>query len=178
MPSYPVSLIGILSILLPFFAVSASADEPLSRKPGLWEVRTSIASGGAPAQTVKQCIDAATDQMLQSSAGPLNAAACPERNLQRSNDAVTIDSTCTIGGKPATAHTVITGSFDSAYTMTATARSQEIPGGEMAMTMEGKWLGPCAPDQKAGDVIFGNGVKINIPELQQRAGVSGNFPPR
>ena len=36
------------------------------------------------------------------------------------------------------------------------------------MTMEGKWLGACAADQKPGDIVMSNGMKINIPELQKR----------
>ncbi len=174
MPKNRLGLIGMTSILVQICAAPALAEEPLSRKPGLWEVRTSIGSSNAPAQTVRQCIDAATDQMLQSITGPLNTAACLERNVQRSTDSVTIDARCTIGGRTATAHTVISGSFDSAYTMTATARSDEIPGGEMVMTMEGKWIGPCTPDQKAGDVILSNGAKINIPDLQKRAVTPAN----
>jgi len=59
----------------------ALAAEPLSRKPGLWEVKTTIENSSAPARVVKQCIDAATDQLSQSIAGPFSAAACPERNV-------------------------------------------------------------------------------------------------
>jgi hypothetical protein len=107
--------------------------------------------------------------MMQSSAGPFAPAACPERDVQRSENSITINSTCAIGGKPATAHSVVTGSFDSAYTMTVTTQSEEIPGGKMIMTMEAKWLGPCAADQKPGDIVLGDGTKINIPELQKRS---------
>jgi len=150
-------------------AAPAYAAEELSRKPGLWEVKTSIEGASAPARVVQQCIDASTDTMLQSVAGPLNAAACRGRDVQRAGDTTTIDFKCSVAGKPATAHTVVSGSLDSAYTMTATAQSEAIPSGKMVMTMDGKWLGPCAADQKPGDVIMANGVKINVPELQKRA---------
>jgi Protein of unknown function (DUF3617) len=156
-----------------------SAAELPSRKPGLWQVKTSIESSNAPSRVIQQCIDAATDQMLQSSAGPFAPAACPERDVQRSENSITIDSICTVGGKTATAHSVITGSFDSAYTMTVTSQSPDIPGGKMVMTMEAKWLGPCTEDQKPGDVVLGNGVKINIPEMQKRNTSPGiPLPPR
>jgi hypothetical protein len=160
-----------------YFAVSlllactipAHAADNLQRKPGLWEVKTSIEGGKAPPRVVQQCIDAATDEMLRSSAGPFNPAACPERNVSHTADGTTIDFKCTVAGKPATAHSVISGSFDDAYTMTVTAASDEIAGGKMSMTMEGKWLGACAADQKPGDVILGNGMKINVPELQKKS---------
>jgi len=47
------------------------------------------------------------------------------------------------------------------------------------MTMEGKWLGPCAADQKSGDLIMGNGVKVNILEVKKRSTEPGiPLPPK
>lgn len=159
---------GAASFLVLILAIPALAAELPSRKPGLWQVTTSIENSGAPVRVIQQCIDAGTDQMLQSSAGPFAPAACPGREVKSAADSVMIDSTCTVGGKTATAHAVATGSFDSAYTMTVTSLSEEIPGGKMVMTMEAKWLGACAADQKPGDIVLSNGMKINVPELQQR----------
>lgn len=157
------------SALLLVYAVPALSSELPSRKPGLWEVKTGIAESNAPARVVRQCIDAPTDQMLQSIAGPFNPASCPERSVQSSANSTTIDFKCTVGGKPATAHSLITGSLDGSYTMTVTSQSDAIAGGRMTMTMEGKWLGPCAADQKPGDIVLSNGVKINVPEMQKRS---------
>jgi hypothetical protein len=53
--------------------------------------------------------------------------------------------------------------------MKVTAEGGLLPGGKMTMTMEGKWLGACAADQRPGDIMMGNGVKINIPDMQKRA---------
>ncbi len=137
------------------------------RKPGLWQVKTSIDNDTARAQTVKQCIDAATDQMLQSSAGPFASSACLERTVRRSENSMAIDSACKVGGKQAAAHAVVVGSFDSAYTMTVTSHGEDVP--TSTMTMVATWLGPCAADQRPGDVIMSNGVKINVPEMQKRS---------
>jgi hypothetical protein len=87
-------LIGATSILVLFCAMPALAAELPSRKPGLWQVKTSIGGSNVPAPVIKQCIDATTDQMMQSSAGPSAPAACPERDVQRSENSITIDSTC------------------------------------------------------------------------------------
>jgi hypothetical protein len=59
------------------------------------------------------------------------------------------------------------------------------------MTMSAQWLGPCAADQKPGDMIMANGMKMNIIEMQRRGGQPGTpgspgppgapnapFPPR
>jgi hypothetical protein len=166
-------LICTTSILVLICATPALAAELPSRKAGLWEVKMSIENRNAPAQVIEQCIDATTDQMMQSSAGPFSPAICPKRDVQRSENSITIDSTCMIGGKAATAHAAVTGSFDSAYTMTVTSQNEDLPGGKMTMTLEAKWLGPCKADQKPGDAIFSNGTKINILEMQKRPPSSG-----
>ncbi|MBV8849431.1 MAG: DUF3617 family protein [Methylobacteriaceae bacterium] len=162
-------LIVTISFLALLYAAPAHATDELMRKPGLWEVKTSIGQTDAPARAAQQCIDAATDQMLQSAAGPFNPAACPERNVQHAADETTIDFKCDVAGKPATAHSVLTGNLDSAYRLTVTAQSEDIAGGKMVMTMDGKWLGPCPADQKPGDVTLGNGTRVNIPEMQKRS---------
>jgi hypothetical protein len=162
-------LIAATSITVLICMMPAPAAELPSRKPGLWQVKTSIGSSNGSARAIQQCIDATTDQMMQSSAGPFAPAVCPGRDVQQSENSITIDSTCAIGGKPATAHAVVTGSFDSAYTMTVTSQSSDIPDGKMIMTMDAKWLGPCAADQKPGDIIMSNGMKINVPEMEKRS---------
>jgi hypothetical protein len=170
-------LIGTTSILVLIGTMPAAAAELPSRKPGLWQVKTSIENSSAPARVLQQCVDASTDQMMQSSAGPFDPAACSKREVQNSADSITIDSTCTVAGKAATAHSVITGSFDGAYTMIVAAQSEELPGGKMTMTMEGQWLGACAADQKPGDIVMGNGVKINLPDLMKHGTTPGVPPP-
>jgi Protein of unknown function (DUF3617) len=155
-----VTAIFIASII---GSTSAFAAELPSRKAGLWEIKTSSDNAKMPGQTIKQCIDAATDRAMQSGAYMQNA--CPKRDVQRSGNTITIDSTCTIRGKTTNAHSVITGSFDSAYTMTVTSEGE---GAKTTMTMAAKWLGPCTGDQKPGDMIMANGTKINIIDMQKR----------
>ena len=97
---------------------------------------------------------------------------CSKRDVQKSAVSTTIDSTCTVGGKTLTSHAVITGSFDSAYTMTVTSQSEGLPAVSRTVTMAAKWIGPCAADQKPGDMIMANGMKINIldcPETRSAA---------
>lgn len=158
---------------LSFVSSAFAADAP-ARKPGLWEVKTAIEGQGRPV-TVQQCIDAATDQMLQSSAGPFAAPLCTGREVTKSDIGMTIDTHCSFNGKPANAHAVVSGSFDSAYTMTVTAEGGVLP--PVKMTIEGKWLSACIAGQQPGDVIMANGVKVNIPELQKRALGADPSPP-
>ena len=163
-------LVGMVSILGLIGIMPAVAAELPSRKPGLWEIKMNFENRNMPGQTIQQCIDASTDGMMQSNVGPYAQNACPKRDVQRSAGTITIDSTCTVNGKPTTSHVVITGSFDSAYTMTVTSDSAAAPGAKMNMTMAAKWLGPCTGDQRPGDMIMANGMKINILDLQKRGG--------
>ena len=156
------------AVLVLAAAMPALAAELPSRKAGLWEVKTSFESRNGASLAVQQCIDASTDQMMQSSAGLLARAACPRRDIQKSGNTVTIDSVCTLGSKTATSHALITGSFDSAYTMTVTSQGEGLPGGGTTMTVSAQWLGPCAANQKPGDMIMSNGMKMNLIEMQRR----------
>jgi hypothetical protein len=164
-------LIGLSSILVLAGALPVLADELPSRKPGLWQVEMNI--GSRIAQTMQQCIDAATDQMMQQG---VPRADCSKRDVQKSANAITIDSACTINGKASTTHAVITGSFDSSYTMTVTSQSDTAPGGKTTMTIAAKWLSACAADQKPGDMIMANGVKINVLNMQNGAVPAGRPP--
>jgi hypothetical protein len=168
---------AVATCALVLIGTGANAAELPARKPGLWEVNTSFANRGG--QTVQQCIDTSTDAMLQSSAGPFAQAACAKRDIQRTSDGVVMDATCTVAGKTASAHSVITGSFDSAYTMTVTSHSDALPNYNLTMTLTGKWLGPCKGDQKPGDVVMPGGIKVNIRDLQ-KFGLGGGtqFPQR
>jgi hypothetical protein len=164
-----------------FLIVAMVSAEPLlaadlpARKPGLWEIKTTIDGRNPPTQVIKQCIDAATDQMTLSIAGPFSPAACPKREVKSSSDSITVDSTCTIGKTTATAHATITGNFESAYTMTVKSEGPGLPGSPMMMTIAGNRLGDCTPEQKAGDIIFANGRTVNILEAQKHV-VSPNDP--
>ena len=159
-----------ISIVAVIGTVPVFAAELPSRKPGLWEMKMEFEGRSTPGQTMRQCIDASTDQMMQSNLGSSGPNACSKRDVQRSADTITIDSVCTVAGKTATSHAEITGSFDSAYTMTVTSDSATTPGSKTKMTMAAKWLGPCTGDQKPGDMIMGNGMKINILDMQKKGG--------
>ena len=156
-----ISIVGVIG------AVPALAAELPSRKPGLWEMKMEFANRSTPGQTMRQCIDASTDQAMQSNLGSSGQSACSKRDVQRSAGTITIDSVCTVGGKTTSSHAVITGSFDSAYTMTVTSDNTAAPGGKSTMTLAAKWLGACTGDQKPGDMIMANGMKINILDMKK-----------
>jgi Protein of unknown function (DUF3617) len=170
---------GAAFVLIPICAMPAVAAELPTRKAGLWEMTTVSNGRTIP---IQQCIDAATDQIMQANAGLSAQRSCSKRDVQKSGDTTTIDSVCTIAGKALTNHTVITGSFESSYTMTITTQGEGIPVARN-MTISAKWVGPCAADQKPGDMIMQNGTKLNLVDMQKRAAQPGaplpaGSPPR
>jgi len=150
-------------------AAAAGAELP-ARKAGLWQVDTAISAGKSV--SIKKCVDAQTDQTMQTSAGAASQRDCSKREVQKTGDTITIDSVCTIAGKTRTAHAVISGDFSSAYTMTITSQGDGGTG-QRTVTTTAKWLGPCAADQKPGDTIMPNGMKMNVLEMQKGAPAPG-----
>ena len=132
--------IGAALFLLVIGAVPAFAAELPNRKAGLWEITT---DAGKQAMKIQQCIDAATDHAMQARGGAAPQGDCSKRDVQKSGNTTTIDSVCTFGGKTRTSHVVITGSFDSEYTMTVTGQTEGQPA-RPTVTLSAKWLGPCA----------------------------------
>ncbi len=167
---------GLALLLVLAGAAPASAAELPARKAGLWEMKTTVTSGHLV--SMQQCVDAKTDEAMQANAAANAQRDCSKRDVQKSGNTITIDSVCTMAGKPRTAHTVITGSFDSSYNMAITSESEGQP--TRTVNVEAKWLGPCPADQKPGDIIMPNGVKMNVLEMTKGPGASGApaAPPR
>jgi hypothetical protein len=147
----------------------AAAFELPARKAGLWEIAMAAEGPQPMGQTMQQCIDAATDKALNDKFSGIQPD-CSQRDVNRSGSTITIDSSCKIANRATHTHMVIEGDFDSAYTMKiATSIDGDPAKGQQAikrdMTLKAKWLGPCKPDQKPGDIEMSNGMKMNILEM-------------
>ena len=167
--------LGVACCLAMMCAAPALASDLPARKAGLWQVDTTVTSGHTV--SMKQCIDAKTDQIRQSRFASLPQRNCSKHDVQRSADKITIDSVCTVAGRTTSGHTVITGSFDSAYTMELTSEVKGIPT-PRHVTMAAKWLGPCAAGQRPGDMVLPNGKTVNIVDMERAVrGVVGGPAP-
>jgi hypothetical protein len=147
-----------------------------ARKPGLWELKMNLAGHNAAMPAFQNCIDAATDKEMMMQGGNARGQKCSKQDVQRAGDTITIDSVCDIGnGTTATSHAIVSGDFNSGYTVKVNSKREggsAVPGmpGETNMTIEAKWLGACKADQKPGDMIMGNGMKINVRDAQKAGG--------
>jgi hypothetical protein len=176
-----------LAVVVGYLLIAASAlalDMP-ARKAGLWELKMSFDNAGIPGQTMKQCIDAATDKLMKSNFGGPPQQSCEKQEVSKSGDAIVVDSVCSFAGATSTSHAVITGSFDSTYLMKVTSKRKGgpripgmAPGGETHMTIAAKWLGPCTKGQRPGDMIMPNGMTMNVLDLQKAVPRLPHLPQR
>jgi len=88
---------------LPAILVSLAAATPASaldlptRKAGLWEINMSFEGRNLPAQAIQQCVDAATDKLMNSIGGSMGQAACSKQDVQKVGATMVVDSICKIG---------------------------------------------------------------------------------
>jgi len=90
-------------------------------------------------------------------------------DVKSQGNKVTTHSVCKFEGTTATTDATFIGAFDSAYKGDMKIRYTPPMHGlsESKMTMEAKWLGPCKPGQKPGDVIMPNMKGMNMNEMMK-----------
>jgi len=175
--------LAVLAVTVLFAAPALALDMP-ARKAGLWEMKMVFDGIPLPAQTMRQCIDQATDKAMMAQIGGAAQGACSKLDVGNAGGTMTVDSVCKIGPATTTTRTVITGSFDSGYTMKLNSKSEGglvipgmPPGGETRMTIEAKHLGACQAGQKPGDMIMPNGMKMNVLDMQKMGADGGMGAP-
>jgi len=166
-------------VLLTGLAIAAPAhavDLP-TRKAGLWGSTMDFHNTRLPHQTMKQCTDADSDRLMNMNFAGSNEQACSRKDIVSNGSGFVIDSVCAFGGMTTTSHAVVTGAFDSAYSVDVTSTRKggpAVPGmaasGQSHMTITAKWLGPCAAGERPGDVTMANGMTMNVLDLQKARG--------
>jgi hypothetical protein len=151
---------------------SAFAIDYPARKPGLWEIQTGDAPGKGAGQTIQQCIDAASDKTLREMGQGMGKDLCSKQELRLESGKLVMDSVCKIGTTTATSHAVMSGDFSTAYRMESRSTySPPLMGRtEGTSLMEAKWVGPCKPGQKPGDMVMSNGMKMNVLDMMSGQG--------
>jgi len=144
----------------------AAALELPQRKAGLWDMKMESEGGAMPVTSVQQCVDAESDAQLQAMATSMSAQMCPGQEMTRDGDTITIASACTIQGRSIKTNSVITGDFQSVYTMKIAFEGDLQPGVPRSMTVTSTWTGACKAGQKPGDVIMGSLI-MNVREMRR-----------
>jgi hypothetical protein len=172
------SRVSLMAFALVCAQPAAALDLP-ARKPGLWEIKMTMEGRNVPVPTAQHCIDAETDKLMNSIGGSMQKDMCSKQDVQKVGSTIVVDSVCKIGQGTTTSHSVVSGDFNSAYTVKVTSKREggpAVPGmpadGTSAMTIDAKWLGACGADQKPGDMIIA-GRKMNIRDMQNLPGMPG-----
>ncbi len=148
-------------------AGSALAADMPKRKSGLWEIN--MRNNGSPSMgPIQQCVDQNTDNLMQQKAKE-HTQDCSVMDVKPSGNKVTVHSVCKMDGSTATTDGVFEGAFDSSYKGTMKTKFSPPMHGmsESNMALDARWLGPCKPGQKPGDVIMPNMGGININEMMK-----------
>lgn len=146
-------------------AVQAQDFPP--RKPGLWQVEMTIEGGQVRQQAMKMCIDTTTDAEMHRLGMNASQGMCNKPDISRSGNTVTVNAACKMGQTESTTHAVTKFTGDTAYHTDSTTKFNPPLMGrsESTVTQDAKWAGPCPADMQPGDVMMGNGMKLNIKQM-------------
>jgi uncharacterized protein DUF3617 len=176
---FTVCLAICLLTVLPVF--DAGAVEMPTRKAGLWEMKVLRAGSPVPETTMQHCTDETTDKEMSSTFSPMTKDLCSKQDIARTATGYVSDSVCKVGAMSITAHSDIVGDFNSAYTVKSTSHSEGGPSGvprDSTTTVEAKWMGACKPDQKPGDIVMSNGMKMNVKDMEKLKALMPKAPPK
>ena len=148
------------------------------RKAGLWEMQMSQIEGTKDVMTVSHCVDANTDKLMQEYGNQqprMNRKACKEETRNEAGKMMVHREVCQEGSTKVSTHIVMSGDFNSHYTVqsTTTYDPPDPKRSAKEMRMEASWKGACAAGQRPGDMIVPGGMKMNILDLMKMAPQGG-----
>ncbi len=152
------------TLLIPSASAAGLSEAP-KRKPGLWQQTLSASGVGMPPQTMSMCTDEKTDSLLESQA--TGSARCTQQSIRRQGNSVIVEAVCKDGATTVRTHGVFTGDFMSRYTGELRSTFDPPMQGmkEVTQKIEARWLGPCKPGQKPGDVVLQGMGGMNLNEM-------------
>jgi hypothetical protein len=156
-------LVPILAVALLLCAAPALAVELPTRKAGLWELKMLRTGSPAPEMTMQHCTDESTDKKMTTQLSPMAKQNCTKNDTQKTATGYVTDSVCSF-----------TGDFNSAYSVKVTSHNDGAPAGaprDTDMTLQAKWLGACAADQRPGDIVMPGGFRMNITDMEKLKGM-------
>ncbi len=162
-----VTKLGAMALLAATTIQLALADEMPSRKPGLWQVVMDRPGKNMPQHEIKSCIDANTDAEMFKMGMATAQGMCSRLESHRDGDVFTTGAVCKMNETQMTTHSVSHFTGDTAYHTDINTRFDPPMMGkaESVMTQDAKWMGPCPSDMQPGDIVMGNGMKMNLKSM-------------
>lgn len=140
------------------------------RKPGLWEMKTSMAEMGGMGMTMQTCIDDTIEDLIAQQ--PEADETCEEQSYRKESNRFHFEAKCKADASTAHVKGIFSGDFSTHYQGEIhTTYTPPLHGmASSTMKMEARWLSACKPGQKPGDVMMmgmpGMGT-INIEEMMK-----------
>jgi hypothetical protein len=147
--------------------LQAASSELPKRKPGLWELNTRM-QGMPSIGAMQQCIDRDTDDLMQQRAEK-EKHNCSVLEVKTQGNKATVHSVCKIEGSTATTDATFVGTFDVAYKGNMHTRFTPPLHGisESKASLDARWIGPCKPGQKPGDMSMPTIGGMDINEMMK-----------
>jgi hypothetical protein len=164
------SFILFVALLFANTVAFAASFEAPKRKSGLWEITVSSAQMKS-GNTMQQCIDQKSDDLMKQDRPGMEKMSCSKNEMRKEGDKIIGESVCKMSDTTVSTRSVITGRFDSAYKADIKSTYEPPMHGmrESSSVVDAKWLGPCKPGQKPGDISMpGMPEGINLDELMKK----------
>lgn len=158
-----LAVVLVLALAIPHLTVQAAREDIPRRKPGLWEIQTTLAEMGGVTNTLRICADEEFDDLMDTRGD--EDTDCSEQTVRRDGGRVLMSAVCRIDGTTATLRGVFEGDFSSRYSGEIKT-TYDPPMQCMAtshLTLEARWLSACLPGQRGGDMLL-QGMP-NIPGM-------------
>ena len=166
-----MTLARIASCTLALFTAGSAfaADALPHRKSGLWEIQMTMAGQPAGMGPMQTCVDQASDDLMQANAQRVTAKSCTANDIKRDGNRMLVHSECTIDKIQTISDATFTGDFNTAYRGDIVTRYNPPMAGmsQSQITIVARWLGPCKPGQKGGDMII-NGMTFNPTTMKHK----------
>jgi hypothetical protein len=147
------------------FPVLADGLNIPPRKAGQWKIEmVPETAGAAPAMVTQVCLDEETDKALMQAGTAMTGTQCQIGPQTQEGNGISFDATCDFGTMKTKSHTVISGDFQSSYSLRVTS---DIEGGpakmpkHSVMTQNATWVGECTGGLKPGEMLMPGGMKID-----------------
>jgi hypothetical protein len=147
-------------------AAAAYAQDLPKQKPGLWQHNMTTIGAPMPPTSVTMCTDERMDKMLADRSA---AQRCSQQTVRRDGGAVVFEAVCTQQNTTVRTKGRFSGDFNSHYTgETHTTFDPPLHGmKEMRQKIDARWVSPCKPGQKPGDVEMQGMKGANMQEMMK-----------
>jgi hypothetical protein len=130
-------------------STAAAAIDPPHRRAGIWE--STFQDGDGNKIVDKRCTTPEWEAQVAAATARFTAESCSKNELRRVGSTWVADSVCKMFGKTITSRAVTSG--DLQFTVRTETEQRDSDGTVTRTTVEGRWLGPCGPNDKPGSVV-------------------------